>query len=711
MVAETEKRMAKLKERIAVLAKLAAQGREAKVDVACADVTLATAQLFQKWIEADLKRIGSEALARQEAERLEPLVERAIAEAEEAVANPKARPAVPAPDAMKARIRDGGWYVGDRPIFLIGFSQDDPDCLEMLPRLGCNLTNAHPGGPDQVFARGPEPNLKRIDLAVKDIRRAASLGLRSDIFTKQEMPRWLVARFPDVRAAEGHFMPYDIDHPEAVRLTCALLEAVGRQTAGEPGTLCYQLWNEANYERLSKRGLAKFQQDMRQRYGSTERLNEAWGTNYADFDKVKPVQRDPQQAAAYMDWCRWNDARVTGFIVAMREALRRGNPQAVAHVKIPNELGLEGSRTKNNQTQTISEHWKGIDRWALARALDIHGSDTRPTMLSEKYSIAFPYPEMAFDLQRSMDPSKPIFDSEWHGIQTVYYQNGDIPGAFLNAALWLSYLHGMDANMTWSWSRKGTEPKAEKSKGSPFHGSLMSQPQLLDAFGRNSVAVQRLAREIVAFTDSPMRARLLFSKPSAILDLNHLDTLAAAYETLAWLDAPVGFVLEEMLLDGFSDCDLLIVPAARHASPGVREAIAALAAKGVRLIAIGEDCLSLTPQGKPMDNPASLGAQILTSAADGAAFDAAIEKAGIRRLARCVGPDGSTSKPVEFRSVEIGARRLGYIIGLGKEPATVRIEIDGRPASWRSLLTAERGSGTLTVKPWDVDLFQFERQG
>jgi hypothetical protein len=86
----------------------------------------------------------------------------------------------------------------------------------------------------------------------------------------------------------------------------------------------------------------------------------------------------------------------------------------------------------------------------------------------------------------------------------------------------------------------------------------------------------------------------------------------------------------------------------------------------------------------------------------------ALKAAGIERQALAFGPDGISSKPVEFRTVEHKGRHLGYIIGLGKEPAEIRIERDGHPARWRSLLTGERREGSFSVKPFDVDLFVFE---
>ena len=704
MVDEVRDRLARLKARTETLSSLIEKGRTMKIDVALPDVTLATAEHFCGWIAADVEREGHERLALREAKRLEPLVERAIAEARSALARPALHPSVSPPNVMDAVMRDGGWFVGDRPVFLIGFNGFDKAFLGDLARFGCNFDTSGGGAAAFILRDGPEPNAQSIkEHSVEPIRRAAKLGIRSNIHFGHRIPRWAVEKYPDIADAEGRFMFYDMDHPEARRITCLMIERVARAIRGLPGATCYDLWNEAAFNKMSKRGLKKFRQAMRKQYGTIDRLNAAWRTNCPDFNEIIPVTRAPSKPAAYMDWVRWNNARFTEYVAEMRAAVRRGDPKALTTVKLSNEEVVVGTRNHAYRTQATSRHNMGVDRWALARLLEIQGCDTRPTLLSPDYAFAWRYPGMAYDLQRSMAPTKPIDDSEWHGVQTVYYQNVDQPAEFLNAALWFSYLHGVDMNLIWWWSRKGTEPKTKW-----FEGSLTTQPQLLDAFGRNSVLVQRFAREIVAFQEAKPRVRILFSKPSAILDLHYLDTMRDAYESLSWLSVPVGFVTEEMLLGGFDALDVLVVPAARHASAGVREAVARLARSGVGVVMIGEGCLRLTPHGRAIDNPTPIETRTLKSAIEIRPFVDALAAAGVARSTRAVGPDGISSKPVEFRTVEQEGRRLGYVIGLGKRPATIRIRRNRRAPRWRSLLTGKRYEESLTVKPYDFDLFVFE---
>ena len=231
---------------------------------------------------------------------------------------------------------------------------------------------------------------------------------------------------------------------------------------------------------------------------------------------------------------------------------------------------------------------------------------------------------------------------------------------------------------------------------------------MLDAWARNNIVVQRFAAEVVAFLETPARARILFSKPSAILDLEHLDTQRDAYESLHWFGLPIGFVTEEMLLTGFDDLDLLVIPGARHASPGVREAVAKLAATGVAIVVIGEDCLSLDPHGRRHGSAVRLKAQQISSGRDMQALGQAMAASGIVHPVRCIGPDGASAKPVEFRTTRHGGQLLGYLIGLGKHPVRIVIERNGQPARWRSLLTGKRHAGSVRVRPYDFDLFAFE---
>ena len=677
------------------------QGRQQQLDMAVPDVTLCVAELFQEWIPLDREREGSEDLAIFEAEQLGGRLARAISEAKAILADPQRHSAITPPDVLRAKLQGANWTVDGNPVLLIGFNQMSVDHLTALKRLGGNF-NVVSGGNAAWFYPTPEGiSAESVEEHVSEpIRRQAALGIRSSVLFGHRMPRWFLDKYPDAEDAIGHFFDYDIDHPEAVALTYGVAQYVAARVKDLPGFTSYDLWNEAAYSRVSARGLTSFRAAMREKYGDIDSLNAVWGQKYESLDAVRPIVQ-PERAAAYTDFCRWNDDRFYAFCAGMRQAVRRGDPQALTAIKFGNESMVCGSVNQAHRKNSCSRHGEGKDRYRLAQLLEINACDTRPTRASEKYAFDWEYQGMCYDIMRSFAPGKPIFDSEWHGIQTVYFEELGQPPEYLNAALWWSYLHGMDMNITWWWGRQPSgEPKAEW-----FAGGMLTQPQLLDAFGRNNIAVQRHAREIVAFQDDTPRVRILFSKTSAIHDLDYLDTQRDLYETLNWLGIPIGWVSEPMLTDAPPTMNLLIVPNARHTTPAIRNAIEKLQSQGVKVVCVGDKCLSLDPYGRPLDLPAVTAPTVsLQDVTRVATWENWLTQAGISRDVVCTGAEATGSKPVEFRSVELNGERLLYYVGLGKTPVDVRFEVNGHEAKFTSLIDGRSYSGQITVAPYAFDL-------
>jgi len=700
-VQEALGRLAALQPSIATLRAKVEDGRRRKLDVDAPGVTLATAERFQIWIPADASREGGAAMALREVTRLEPLVTNALAEVEEVLASPAAHPAIVPPDVSQAVLRDGGWYVGDRPVFFLGYCSMDRELVALLPEFGCNLVGLSAAA-RWLYRDGPEPDPAALQQIADQLDEAARLGLRADILFGQALPDWLLKTDPTLTAATGHFCDYDIDHPVARKQITDALTAVAEVAGRHPSILSYDLWNEAGYWQMSSRGRESFREAMQARYGDIPTLNQSWGTNYTGFAGLKPVDRDPDQPAAYADWVRWNDARVTNWFAAMRDAVRRGDPTAQTHVKVGNEIVFQGSIILAGKPQTSSRHNQGLDRFALAQLCEIHGCDTRPTMLSDEYAYAWQLTALSYDAQRSMAPDKPIFDSEWHGVQTVYYDNPDIPAEHLDASLWLSYLHGLDANLLWWWSRNGSTPKAQW-----FEGSMSVQPQLMDIFGRNNLTVQRLAPEITAFTDQRPQVWLFYSKPSAILDLAHLDALNAVYETLSWLGLPIGIATEEMVLDGrLRVGDVLIVPDAQYVTAARAEALIAALQTQVRTIPVGRGAFSLDEHAKLRGQSLDIPAITLSEAGDAAAWEARLQAAGVARPLVVRGPDGQGSKPILALAAVRNGRRLVWLQNVGREPALAEATLDSQPVRGLDLIHGERWDSPTSLAPWATRLIE-----
>lgn len=123
---------------------------------------------------------------------------------------------------------------------------------------------------------------------------------------------------------------------------------------------------------------AMFRVFLRDQYGTLEDLNESWGTAFASWDEVRPMDRQEALAAReyarlsdHMSFLEWQYAEIHG---AMRDWIRELDPQAA--------VGAEGSmpgdleRTLGNLEMWSPYSWLRLDvlQMSLARPEVIYGN-------------------------------------------------------------------------------------------------------------------------------------------------------------------------------------------------------------------------------------------------------------------------------------------------------------------------------------------------
>lgn len=103
------------------------------------------------------------------------------------------------------------------------------------------------------------------------------------------VPPWLRSRYPETTAhsAAGRPIPYggrqdvDFTHPAFRHLAERVIRAIVSHYAGHPAVIGWQLDNEPGYELLHNPAVFQgFVDELRDRYGSPETLNERWGLTY-----------------------------------------------------------------------------------------------------------------------------------------------------------------------------------------------------------------------------------------------------------------------------------------------------------------------------------------------------------------------------------------------------------------------------------------------
>jgi beta-galactosidase len=235
-----------------------------------------------------------------------------------------------------------------------------------------------------------------------------------------------------------------------------------------------------------------------------------------------------------------------------------------------------------------------------------------------------------------------------------------------------------------------------------FTGSLQTQPQLLEAWGRTSLQLQRLAKYITLFPQLERQVKILYSESSAIqqnslensVDENFIaapdDDIFAnyvmqIYEALYFLDYQVGFTTEAMIADqGLKNCKLLVIPNAQYVSQITVNAIKCYREQGGTVAIIGKDALKYDEYGNARDITRFINAKNIYLQGSSAEeyspqLDHLMTKAGVSRSIRALDSNGDNAWGVEMRVAEKAGRKIFYLINLNKKTIKIILKMKQAP--------------------------------
>jgi len=636
----------------------------------------------------------------------------------EQLAGKRAPLAVPEPQLDKVTIRAGNFWVNDQPVLFLGGMGYDGlrNQLSTVKDFGFNCVGddydayaslrmlASPGQSDETAL----PRLRQSWEELRGLNLAFAFNPTLHYF-----PPWALQKYPDITGGDpvdtlpdwsglgraagmrtksyGAFFPFAIDSASLRALVAGYYAMFFKQMRDYQGFHLVWLMNEPTYASRDPHYLQLYRDYLRRKFGTVAPLNLAWGSSYADFSEILPPadSTSPQQ----FDWLTFHQDQVASWFEWLAAEARRHDPGVLLSNK--------------PMDWTLLHPELGIDWEREARLWDVPGMDAERHPQDRNYAFTWQTASMALDFQKSVAPGKPLADFEYH-----YVHEPGVSAQYVRATYWQGYLHGLRYSDFWVWE---TGQLTTGAAAAGMSNTAWSQPEAAWGTASSALDLRRLAPYVAAF---PLRPEVFiyYSRPSLYRDNStYPATLTAAYEAANGLDAPVGFITDGMIRAGqLAEVKLLIVPAARFVEGEVLGKIREFVGKGGRVVLIGES-LAVDEYGRPHGKgQLPSGAKVQQLERAGARelvvdFEQIYTAAGINRPVRAFTKDGKPAWPVECRTALVAGKRITSLIGLNKEPMTIRLAGQQPIRGWVDLISQEKGAGgELELKPLEVRLLRLE---
>ncbi len=237
-----------------------------------------------------------------------------------------------------------------------------------------------------------EPSRGRFDFGWLDraIDVLAAAGLKVVMCTPTATPpKWLMDECPEIAPVDHDGRPRGFGSRRHTTFACQawwresarIVEIVAKRYGNHPAVACWQTDNEYGcHDTVLSWGaedLKGFRRWLRQRYQTTDQLNEAWGNAFwsmdvSDFEQVSlpNLTVTEPNPAARLDFWRYQSAQVAAYDKMQCEIIRKHSP---------------GRRITHNFMGFFNE----FDHWPLGDHLDFASWDSYPIGFVE----SFPFTE------------------------------------------------------------------------------------------------------------------------------------------------------------------------------------------------------------------------------------------------------------------------------------------------------------------------------
>ncbi len=303
----------------------------------------------------------------------------------------------------------------------------------------------------------------------------------------------------------------------------------------------YKLFNEADFRDHGPLNYRLFMSAMRKKYGTIEKLNQSWHTDYQNFaDLLKKNSKGKQ-----IEYAKFMEGQVADFFAEVRSMLRELDPGAVTFGQVHNNAWRAS--------------WNNFNLYKINQHMDLISFGTGNYTFPGEESIEDDTPAGAADAPSSslendiarrafyhaLAERKPLVTSEAYFPGQKYRYDG------FKKVFWHEMANGSSLVNMWQWMGYWTPWRRNLMNNYALHHPNCVRPQ-------DWRALSEARREIDGIKDFFMiranrekaKAAVLFSYPTLRANNGMLDRYAQTVTGLVLRQIPVDAIFEEQLDEG-----------------------------------------------------------------------------------------------------------------------------------------------------------------
>ncbi|GEM_PF-1695859 len=418
---------------------------------------------------------------------------------------------------VPVQIADGRLVQSGKPIFLIG-ALGSQSHTHLLKDIGFN-TQSRETGINKWIAKSQDGGVKQLK-DFFDISKAYGIST-SMLLSSHYKPVPLPGKYAaaDSRHTGASMFPWDVLAPNVDEMFDLWYDRMMPYYKNEPTLVSLGTANEPGYtvSPESKTFEAQFRVWSKEQYQEINVANKRWGSSFESFESITSQEyfkfRDQSQAANY-DWLRFVDQQVSGFFERRKDHLLKELPGMSVWVKLMGHHGHIGYSHLNEVNNIL-------------HGQNVVGTDGHDPIW--------------MDLIKSVAPSRPIINSEWHFLGGQIDMNDQ---QLIQGRMFDGMTHGICNGLIWKWHRSEW-----KTKSNGAEQTLTRWARTIDVAGRTALKMRGLVAPISDLGNlDGGNIRLLYSISSTVkMGTEYTDHLQHVYDKLGRNSQGTRFVFSNML--------------------------------------------------------------------------------------------------------------------------------------------------------------------